>query len=247
MAAAVNAESNFPAWWAERNDKQAERLLKAVTRAKPAGMPSLPHIGGGDHPRPQGFFVKFLFQPYVWPEDSETALNAGADKLADEFKLHDDSAMTIRQAANGVFDGGSWVGDSADAAHAAYHEAASIKDWQAEIARVGSDLIKRGAQDVASTKKHMFEENKQAHQEAETFLRSGSGHSLAQVAVILGVRRTTIQAYSTELQGFSTQYTTQFTNHFKENPGGGLNVKPDPSQIIRRMTGHNRQAPPIRH
>lgn len=229
MAAAVNPESDFPAWWAERNNKQAERLLKAVTRAKPAGIPSLPHAGGvgGDHPRPQGAFVKFLFQPYVWPEDSETALNAASDKLSDEFKLHDDSAMTIRQAANGVFDGESWVGESADAARAAYHDAASIKDWQAEIARVGSGLIKRGAQDVASTKKHMFEENKQAHQEAETFLRSGSGHSLAQVAVILGVHRSTIQAYSTELQGFSTQYTTQFTNHFKEGgPSGGPKVKP---------------------
>lgn len=228
MAAAVNAESNFPEWWAERNNKQAERLLKAVTRAKPAGIPSLPHVGvGGDHPRPQGAFVKFLFQPYVWPEDSETALNAASDKLADEFKQQDDSAMTIRQAASGVFDGGSWVGESGDAGRAAQFEAAAIKDWQAEIARVGSGLIKRGAEDVARSKRRMFEENKQAHQEVEAFLRSGSGHSLAQVAVILGVHRSTIQAYSTELQGFSTQYTTQFTNHFKEGgPGGGPKVKP---------------------
>lgn len=216
----------FPAWWSERNNKQAARLLKAVNRG-PVGKiqpPSLPHVGS-DHPRPQGAFVRFLFQPYVWPEDSETAMNAGADKFADDFKLHDDSATTIRQAANGVFDGGSWVGESADAARAAHFEAASIKDFQAEIARVASGLIRRGADDVASTKKHMFEQNTQAHQEAEAFLKSGSGQSLAQVAVILGVHRTTIQAYSTELQGYATQYTVQFTNHFKEGGPGGPKFK----------------------
>lgn len=226
--AGSGANGDFPEWWVERNNKQAERLLKAVTRGRNGKIqpPSLPHASG-DHPRPQGAFVRFLFQPYVWPEDSETALNDAADKFADEFKLHDDSAMTIRQAVHGVFDGGSWVGKGADAARAAQLKAAAIKDWQAEIARAASGLIRRGADDVASTKKHMFEQNTQAHQEAEKFLKSRSGQSLAQVAVILGVHRTAIQAYSTELQGFSTQYTTQFTNHiFKEGgPGGGRQVR----------------------
>lgn len=227
--AAVNPESSsdFPEWWAQRNNEQAQRLLKAITRARPAQTPSPPHVGGGDHPRPRGAFARFLFQPYVWPEDSETALRSAAEKFADEFKLHDDSASTIRQSVSGVFDGGSWVGEGADAARAAQLEAASIKDHQAEISRVASGLISRGADDVARTKKHMFEENKQAHQEAEAFLRSGSGQSLAQVAVILGVHRSAIQAYSTELQGFSAQYTTQFTNYFKDGgPGGGSTVKP---------------------
>ncbi|GAB4999394.1 hypothetical protein [Mycobacterium avium] len=230
MASVAGSGSNgdFPAWWVERNNQQAERLLKTVTRARNGTIqpPSLPHASG-DHPRPQGAFVRFLFQPYVWPEDSETALNDAADKFADEFKLHDDSAMTIRQAVHGVFDGGSWVGESADAARAAQLDAATIKDRQAEIARVASGLIRRGADDVASTKKHMFEQNTQAHQEAEKFLKSRSGQSLAQVAVILGVHRTAIEAYSTELQGFSTQYTTQFTNHiFKEGgPSGGRQVR----------------------
>ena len=64
--------------------------------------------------------------------------------------------------------------------------------------------------------------SKQAHEEIEAFLRSGSGQSLAQVAVILGVHRTMIQGYSSDLQGFVSQYTIQFTNHFKEGgPGGG--------------------------
>lgn len=226
MAAAVNPESNgdLPRWWAERNNKQAERLLKSVNKPKPVETPVLPHVGG-DHPRPQGFFVKFLFQPYVWPEDSETLLNNDGDKLLDESNFHEDKAMDARQASNGVFDSGAWVGESADAARAAYSEAASLKFHQAEISRVASGLIKRAAADVASTKKRMFDENKQAHQEADTFLRRGSGDSLAQVAVILGRHRATIQGYSSELEGFAAQYTIQFTNWFAESPGGGVTTQ----------------------
>ena len=225
--AAVNVESDLPEWWSARNNKQAERLLKGVNRAKPVGTPPLPltHIGGGDHPRPQGLFVKFLFPPFVWPEDSETHLFADSDTLMDESKSFEDNAMDVQQAANGVLNGGSWVGESADGAYEAYKEAAAIKFHQADISKAASGLFKSAGADVASTKKRMFEENKQAHQEAETFLRSGSGQSLAQVAVILGVHRTMIQEYSSELQGFSTQYTTQFTNRFMQSPGGGLKVK----------------------
>lgn len=84
-----------------------------------------------------------------------------------------------------MFDGGSWVGESGDAGRAAQFEAASIKDFEAEINRVASGLIRRGAEDVAGIKRHMFEVNKQAHQEAFAFLRSGSGQSLAQLAVVL--------------------------------------------------------------
>lgn len=213
-------------WWAERNKEQAARLLRVVNRGpvrsiQPA---SLPHVSS-DHPRPQGAFVRFLFQPYVWPEDSETALNAAADQCAEDFKLHDGGATTIRQAANRVFDGGSWVGKSGDAGRAAQFEAASIKDFEAEINRVASGLIRRGAEDVAGIKRHMFEVNKQAHQEAFAFLRSGSGQSLAQLAVVLGAHRATIQGYSSELQGYATQYATQFTNHFKLGGPGGPKFK----------------------
>ena len=133
--------------------------------------------------------------------------------------------MDARQAANGVFDGGSWEGEGADAARAAYNEAASIKFNQAEISRVASGLFKRASSDVGMTKRLMGKESDAAHKEIEAFLRSGSGQSLAQVAVILGVHRTAIQGYSSDLQGFATQYTTQFTNHFKESPGGGRNVR----------------------
>ena len=181
----------------------------------------VPHLGGGDHPKPQGPFVHVLFQPLVWPNDSETHLANDADTLLDESKFYEDKAMDARQAANGVFDGGSWEGEGADAARAAYNEAASIKFNQAEISRVASGLFKRASSDVGMTKRLMGKESDAAHKEIEAFLRSGSGQSLAQVAVILGVHRTAIQGYSSDLQGFATQYTTQFTNHFTQSPGGG--------------------------
>lgn len=230
MASVVGPGSNgeVPEWWAERNNKQAERLLKLFNGAKPfekTGTPSLPHVSGGDHPKPQGLFVNFLFQPLVWPVDSETRIDNDADTLLDESKLFEDNGIDALQASNGVFDGGSWVGKSADAARAAYSEAATLKFHQADISKVASDLFKRASADVARTKKRMFEENEAAHKEAGAFLRSGSGQSLAQVAVILGTHRTMIQGYSSDLQDFATQYTTQFTSRFAESPGGGPKVK----------------------
>ncbi len=218
---------DVPDWWAARNNQQAERLLKLFTAAKPISrLPSgVPGTGGtGDHPKPQGQFVHVLFQPFVWPQDSETQLARDADALLDESKLFEDNGMDARQAANGVFDGGSWVGKSADAARAAYHEAASLKFKQAETSRTASSLFQRASSDVGMTKRLMAKESDTAHKEIETFLRSGKGQSLAQVAVILGVHRAAIQGYSSDLQGFATQYTTQFTDHFKES--GGPKVKP---------------------
>ena len=163
MAAAVNPRLNggVPEWWAQRNNKQAERLLKLFGTANAiskmaAGMP---HTGGrADHPKPQGPFVSLLFQPFVWPVDSETNLAADSDTLMDESKFYEDRAMDIRQAIGRVFDGGSWEGEGADAARAAYNEAAAIKFHQAEIGRVASGLFKRASDDVAATKKRMFSE-----------------------------------------------------------------------------------------
>ncbi|UGT99232.1 hypothetical protein LTQ55_12135 [Mycobacterium intracellulare] len=219
-----------PSWWAERNNKQAERLLKLFDAAKPisklaVGVPHLDGGGGSDHPKPQGPFVHILFQPFVWPVDSETHLANDADTLLDESKLYEDNAMDARQAANGVFDGGSWVGKSADAARTAYNEAASIKFRQAEVSRVASGLFKRASSDIGMTKRLMSNESDTAHKEAEAFLRSRSGQSLAQLAVILVAHRTTIQGYSSDLQAFATQYTTQFTNHFAQSPAGGPKVR----------------------
>ncbi|SOJ57056.1 hypothetical protein MSIMFB_04534 [Mycobacterium simulans] len=229
MAAATGPSgSKLPGWLVERNNKQAERLLRAFTPAKSLSKlgSAGPHIGG-DHPKPQGLFVRILFPPFVWPTDSETLMYSDADMLKDASKSSNSAGRDVQQAANGVLNGtGIWVGESADAAYAAYQEAAAIKFRQGDIADAASDFIGRAARDVAATKKHMFNENKQAHDEIEKFLRSGSGQSLAQVAVILGVHRTTIQGYSSELQGFISQYTIQFTNHFMEGGPGGPKVKP---------------------
>jgi hypothetical protein len=226
-AVAGTSAGELPTWWVERNNKQAERLLRAFTPAKSLSKlrPSAPHIGG-DHPRPQGLFVHVLLPPFVWPADSETLMQGDAEMLANASKSFEDAAGEVRQAANGVLNGGAWVGEGADAAYSAYQEAAAIKFRQGEIADAASDFIGRAARDVGSTKKSMFNENKQAHEEIEKFLRSGSGQSLAQVAVILGVHRATIQGYSSDLQGFIGQYTVQFSNHFKQGgPGGGPKVR----------------------
>ncbi|WP_373191318.1 hypothetical protein, partial [Mycobacterium marinum] len=67
------------------------------------------------------------FQPLVWPEDSETQLARDSDTLLEESMLYEDKAIDARRAASQVFNGGSWVGESADAAQAAYNEAAAIK------------------------------------------------------------------------------------------------------------------------
>jgi hypothetical protein len=229
MGETTGPSGDIPAWWAERNNKQAERLLKLFDATKPMSKlaSGLPHLGGGggDHPKPQGPYVHVLFQPFVWPQDSETHLANDADTLLDESKLFEDNAMDARQAANGVFDGGSWVGEGADAARTAYNEAAATKFHQADISRVASGLFQRASSDVGMTKRHMSKESDAAHKEIQAFLRNGSGQSVAQVAVILGVHRTAIQGYSSELQGFATQYTTQFTNHFKEDGPGGPKVR----------------------
>lgn len=78
-----------------------------------------------------------------------------AGTLSDESKSFEGDAMDAQQAANGVLNGGSWVGKSADAAYEAYKEAVSIKFRQAEISKVASGLFKRAGEDVASIKKHM--------------------------------------------------------------------------------------------
>ena len=93
-----------PAWWAERNNKQASQLLNMLEAAKSVGKmgaPSLPHVGG-DHPKPQGLLVELLFGPgqFVWPVDSETQLAKDADTLGQEEKFHEEKALEARQAAD---------------------------------------------------------------------------------------------------------------------------------------------------
>ncbi|WP_343709329.1 hypothetical protein [Mycobacterium sp.] len=179
---------------------------------------------------PQGQFVTFLFQPFVWPVDSETGLAADSQTLSDESKTLERAGEDVRSYALKVIDGGLWVGEGADAARAAYMELASMKFDQADVSRVGAALVLRASDDVARTKRNMYTENTNAHKEIEQFLRSGSGHSLAQVAVILTTHRTTIQVHSGELHTYAAEYTTQFTGQFPQDGGnngaGGPHIKP---------------------
>ena len=87
------------------------------------------------------------------------------------------------------------------------------------LSKLGASLSRSASQDVATTKRNMYTENTNAHKEVEQFLRSGSGHSLAQVAVILTTHRTTIQAHSAELHTYATEYTTRFTGQFPQDGG----------------------------
>jgi hypothetical protein len=230
----VGEAGDIPAWVAKRNNDQAAKLLKLLDASKPfeamRSMPSMPHLGGGDHPVPQGQFVTFLFQPFVWPADSESGLATDAKTLGDEAKTLESAGEDVRSYALKTIDGGLWVGEGADAAREAYMELASMKFGQADVSRVGSSLVLRASQDVATTKRNMYSENTNAHKEVEQFLRSGSGHSLAQVAVILTTHRTTIQAHSADLHTYATEYTTKFTGQFPqsggENGAGGPHIKP---------------------
>jgi hypothetical protein len=220
--ASIGDGGDIPAWVAKRNNDQAAKLLKMLDASnliQKMQAPALPHVGGGDHPVPQGQFVTFLFQPFVWPVDSETELASKAEKLSKNAQAQENEGDDIRSYTFKVIDGGLWVGEGADAARAAYLELASIKHRHAEISRAGSSLATSASQDVARTKRDMYKENTNAHKEIEQFLRSGSGQSLAQVAVILTTHRTAIQGYSSELQGYATEYTTHFTSKFPESGG----------------------------
>lgn len=227
--ASIGDAGDIPAWVAKRNNDQAAKVLKLLDTSnaiQKMQAPSLPHVGGGDHPVPQGQFVTFLFQPFVWPVDSETELASKAEKLSKNAQAQENEGDDIRSYTFRVIDGGLWVGEGADAARAAYMELASIKHRHAEISRAGSSLATSASQDVARTKRDMYKENTNAHKEIEQFLRSGSGQSLAQVAVILTTHRTAIQGYSSELQGYATEYTTHFTSKFPESGGENGNGGP---------------------
>ena len=229
MAAVTGpGEGDVPGWWAERNNKQASQLLNLLQAAKPVqkmGAPSLPHVGG-DHPKPQGVLVELLFGPgqFVWPEDSETQLATDAETLKQEAKFNEDQGMEARRYADQVFSG-AWEGESAQAAEEAYRQAVSAKFEQSEIARVGSGLLARASSDVERTKRQMTAESDAAHKEAEAFLRSGSGQSIAAVAAIVSQHRTMIQAQSADLHSHVADDTLLFTKSSRESPGGGPQVK----------------------
>ena len=120
MAAVTTPGGGDISGWAERNNAQASRLLNLMDVAKPVqhmSAPTLPPIGG-DHPKPQGMFVEFLFGPgpFVWPIDSETQLAKDADTLRQQQKFHEDKADEAKSSADRVFNNYWTAGEGTEAA-----------------------------------------------------------------------------------------------------------------------------------
>lgn len=229
MAAVTGPGAGAVSGWAQRNNEQASQLLHLVEAAKPfqtTGIPTLPHIGG-DHPKPQGLFVELLFGPgeFVWPVDSETQLANDADTLAQQEKFHEEKAEEANDYAKQVFSNYWTAGAGAEAAENAYKHAVAARLDQAEVCKVAKGLLARAASDVERTKRNMAEESDAAHHEIEAFLRSGTGQSIAQVAVILSKHRMMIQAHSADLHSHVANDTNLFTQRFALSPGGGLQAK----------------------
>jgi len=227
MAAVTTPGGEFSGW-AGRNNEQASQLLHLVEAAKPfqkIGMRTLPHIVG-DHPKPQGLFVELLFGPgeFVWPVDSETQLANDADSLAQQEKFHEEKAEEANDYAKQVFSNYWTAGAGAEAAENAYKQAVAARLDQAEVCKVAKGLLARAASDVERTKRNMADESDAAHHEIEAFLRSGTGESIAQVAVILSKHRIMIQAHSADLHSHVANDTHLFTQRFALSPAG--NPKP---------------------
>lgn len=214
--------------WAERNKVQAGQLLGLFTKAKL--LSGIPDIGsavqaGGDHQRPQGLFAPALFPPFVWPEDSEAELQRRAETEGQRQRFREGQSDDVHTARNTVFTPGVWQGEGADAADAAYAKLEQLLNDSGAASKLAKRLIAQAASDVERTKRLMTQANNAMHAEIEAYLRSGSGQSLAQIAVITSQYRAVVQAHMADLHTFSAQYTTQMLGNFPLTPEGG-SVKP---------------------
>jgi len=226
--AAASGSGEVPEWWSERNNKQAAKLLRvfdqsATTPLERMSVPSFPQ--GGDHPIPQGMFVGLLFSPLVWPVDSETELATEAEALGREERFHEQQGNEVHRLSQQVFNDSWTAGEGAEAAEAAYRAMAAARFDQADVAGFAKKLVARVSSDVERTKRWMLRENSAAHQEVHAFLRSGTGQSIAQIAVILSQHRAMIHTYSADLHANVANDTLLFTNQFPLSPEGGHGPK----------------------
>lgn len=212
--------------WAERNKNQAEQLLRILVKGKsPGATQMLPSAVAGDHPRPQGLFASALFGLFVWPEDSETELTNLSETEGQYEKFRDQQADDVHAYRNAVFTSGVWQGEGADAADGAHADVERALSDDASAARLAKKLFAQAAADVERTKRFMTRENDAMHAEIEKLLCSGTGQSLAQIAVIIGTHRAAVQVHSADLHAYSGQYTTQLLGNFPLTPQGG-SIKP---------------------
>ncbi|GLD33484.1 WXG100-like domain-containing protein [Mycobacterium kiyosense] len=218
-----------PDWWAERNNRQIQKLLKihlqsASNPLSHPGVPSVPHVAG-DHPPPQGAFVALLFGPLVWPLDSETQVAALGEQWRENGRMTEEAATEAYRAMQEVFSTHWTAGEGAGRAYDAYSREVSDKFELAEMMSFGGQLIKRSAGDVEYTKRMMLRENTDFHQEIQAFLKSMSGQSIAQIAVILAPHRAGIEEAQAQLRAHVAKDTLLFTNRFPLSPNGGKEPK----------------------
>ncbi|ORV75554.1 hypothetical protein AWC08_33545 [Mycobacterium gordonae] len=154
----------------------------------------------GDHPPPQGAFVTLLFGPLVWPLDSETQVAALGEQWRENGRITEEAATEAHRAMQEVFSTYWTAGEGADRAYDAYSREVSDKFEIAEMWSFGGFLVGRSAGDVRDTKRVMLRENNEAHQEIQAFLKSMSGQSIAQIAVILAPHRAGIEEAGAQLR-----------------------------------------------
>lgn len=216
--------------WALRNKDQAGQLLRIFTRVNPRPGVSnigMPLLSGGDHPKPHGLFAAALFAPYSWPEDSETELRSRSEAEGHRQKFREGQSDDVHASRSAVFTQGVWRGAGADAADAAYARLERALNDDAAASGLAKRLLAQAASDVERTKRLMAQANDSMHAEIEAYLRSGSGQSVAQIAVIISKYRAIVQAHMADLRTYAAQYTTQLLGNFPLAPEHG---DPNPQQ-----------------
>lgn len=212
-----------PPQWEDRHRWIAHRLVRHVAAARPAPDGFVPDKGmplGQDIELTPGAYTYALIAPGEWPVASETALEAAGTELKAQSRRTEDSAEESKRLSNAVFDGGTWVGEGAEAASVHYKKQfdALLRLAQAQAA-VGSDMTTLG-DDVRRTKRDIRTAHDKAHAEIERMLRSQAtmlGGPVGVVAIV-AEHRPTISGLATKLDSWVAEKTAGLTRDFPETP-----------------------------
>lgn len=217
--------------------EQMGQLLKRFIAAKPSKPDSfVPGCGmaeGGDVQLQPGLYTASLVGPDVWPTESETALAAAADQLAQLASEHTTASAEAKNQSDQVFSNSWTAGDGAEAAQAHYWSEHQAHEHLIDVLTTGSAGMRRLGEDVGRTKRLIREAHDTAHREIESVLKSNNlVAGIAAVAPILTTYRTQINAHAAELRGFVTTETQSLTNKFgapEAPPKGDGGFGTDPS------------------
>ncbi|GAB5901888.1 hypothetical protein OKHIL_77000 [Mycolicibacterium mageritense] len=211
-----------PPKWEDRDKWIAQRLVREVVAARPKPDNFVPEVGvpaGQDIQLTPGAYTYALIAPGEWPTDSETALEAAGEELAAQSRRTGEAAEESNRQSDAVFDGGTWVGEGAEAARAHYKKQHATLSRKAEAeAHVGAGYSTLG-NDVRTIKQKIRDEHDTAHAEIERTLRFQvmSGGPVG-VAAIVAEHRPKIAALATELHGHVARQTSALTRDFPETP-----------------------------